>query len=233
MKLLFVLLRFNFNPSYSLHCINTDISEHIMKELILISIFSCNLAFSQVGKQENNEVDVRYLDLTAVSDREIRITRVNYLGINHMLVIYARNSRWCYRIAAQLSKGLAIYEEDTVSGSAEQILQGFRFFSEIPDQREIKLQYPDGSEMPRDQVVNFFHLVMDGSAYKVELWDHGLHREIRYENPEVYIGVLRKYKFSTIEHERFMEFISYYERIYGPLTGYERLARGLKYGRQN
>ena len=76
--------------------------------------------------------------------------------------------------------------------------------------------------------MKFFDIVMDGSAYKVELWDRGIHREIRYENPEVYIELLKRHNFSTIEHERFMELISYYERIYGPLTGYDRLARGLK-----
>lgn len=77
-------------------------------------------------------------------------------------------------------------------------------------------------------MLSFLKPLWMGSAYKVEFWNDELHGELRYDNPDVYVEILRKQKYSTVEHERFNEFVSFYEEIYGPLSGYGRLVDLLK-----
>lgn len=202
-----------------------------MKGLALLLVLVCNLSFSQVDNSDN-QVQVRYLDLDIVNEREIRITKINYLGVTHVLqIFFSENKTWHYRLAARLAKGFAIYEEDSVSGGAGRFLFDLALLKSIPNQRAITLRYQDGTEMSEDKVAAFFERVMDGSAYKVEFWDYGICGEVRYENPDVYVEILQRHKFSTVDHERFNQFISYYEEIYGPLSGYDRLTKALKGGK--
>jgi hypothetical protein len=145
-----------------------------------------------------------------------------------MLQIYYEGSgEWNYRLSVQMSKGLAIYEEGNVKSEKERILEDFELVKSIPNQKDLLLVYPSGTKMSHEQVSRFFETVMDGNAYKVQYWDNESQTEIRYENPDAYIGILRRHNLSTSEHETFVKFIEYYENVYGPFRGLERLAQAL------
>jgi len=196
-----------------------------MNKLLITLLLIPNLVFAQK--------DATNLNLKVVTPSEIDsykssldIWRVNYLDHSQLLQFYKKDGQWMYRQGIMNNKGkIIIFIEDSLVEGINQIKKDIEYISTATDQNDIDLHNDQGVHYSREQASDFFSTILDGVAYKIKLVNGSFSKEIIYNNPETYLANLKKHNLNTTEHNRFIEFISYYETNYGPLIGYQKLIK--------
>ena len=184
--------------------------------------------FLVAQKQEHN---FKILDsLETNSSTEIRIYRVNYFAPTQILQIYLNeDSTWSYKQGFfNTNKQIIIYEEDSISIDDDLTRKHIELIKELPDQLEIDLRYTNGQDIADSLAYRLFSTVMDGVTYTIELTEKDYKKTIMYDNPKTYLKQLDNNKISTVEHDKFIELIDYYEEKYALWDNLKRIFHNIR-----